>query len=121
MKRDMDLIRGILMQMEDSGDTAGWVTLHLPKWEDHVVSYHIKMLNQAGLIEADEDSTFSPHESWKAGALTWHGHDFLAAIKNEKVWERIKKVVREKGGSIPFEVLKELATKYARQYFNGGG
>ena len=52
--------------------------------------------------------------------MTWEGQNFLAAIRNEKVWERLKKAIREKGGSIPFEVLKELAIKYARQYFNGG-
>ena len=66
MKRDMDLIRAILMQLEDSEDMAGWVPLHLPKWEDHFVSYHVKMLAQGGLIEAHNDSTFGPHESWKA-------------------------------------------------------
>lgn len=43
--------------------------------------------------------------------VTWAGHEFLDTARNETVWTRTKELVKEKGGSASFEVVKALATQ----------
>lgn len=116
MKRDMELARKILRQVEEKSQGLGMVDLDLPGVQEEEVSYHIMLLKQAGLLKATDLSTFNGFE-WKAKSLTWEGHEFLDAIKNETVWSNIKATVKEKGGAIPFEVLKALALKLAMSAF----
>lgn len=116
MQRDMELARGILLAVEAHGKPVGWVKLSVPDRSEEEVSYHVELLQEAGLIEAEEMSSLASYE-WLPKRLTWDGHEFLDAIRNDTIWSQTKSVVAEKGGSIPFELLKELAITVARTYF----
>ena len=48
MKRDMDLIREILLAIEASEVTQGAIHLKLSGRSEDLVNYQIKMLSQAG-------------------------------------------------------------------------
>jgi hypothetical protein len=78
MKRDMDLVRKILLEVE----SWSWAQRNdVPKIEGHPdeeVSYHVKMMHDVGLIEA---VTLSQGQEldWRPTCLTWDGHDFLDA------------------------------------------
>ena len=85
MKRDMDLIRKILFHIEESNelDTRN---IDISGYEKNIVDYHIKLLNEAKLLNAD----ILPPERGTIfirtiGGLTWQGHDFLDAARNENV------------------------------------
>ena len=53
MKRDIDLIRKILMEIENSLDTSGYpLTLNIPEFPQQTISLHVALLNDAGFIEA---------------------------------------------------------------------
>ena len=41
--------------------------------------------------------------------LTWQGHEFLDAIKNDSVWQKLKSMAAEKGIAMPFEIVKASA------------
>jgi hypothetical protein len=45
--------------------------------------------------------------------LTWEGHEFLANVKNDGVWKKIRSVAASKGGSLAFNVVNQLATRFA--------
>jgi len=113
MKRDMDLIRTILLQIEEKGGNPfGSVALAIPDHSPAAVSHHILLLHDAGLIHATDDSTTAEFRM-EANRLTWEGHEFLDAARNDTVWNKAKDIVKEKGGTIPFEVLKGLLIKLA--------
>ena len=57
MKRDMDLIREILLAIETIGPPQGLARLDLPGHDPETVSYHVRLLDQAGLITAVDFST----------------------------------------------------------------
>ena len=57
MKRDMELARTILQQMEEKSEGMGRVTLDLPNHASEEIHYHLKLLKQAGLIEATDCTT----------------------------------------------------------------
>jgi hypothetical protein len=59
---------------------------------------------QANLIEAKGSIDLT----YRVKALTWEGHEFLDATKNETVWNKTKQLIADKGGSISIEVLKAL-------------
>ena len=104
MKRDMDLVRQILLDIEESDE---WRPSALPieGVDDEVVSYHVQLLAQAGLIEAIEKTTLSTL-LWHPKTLTWEGHEFLDAARDNTRWNNAKKQALEIGGTLTFEALK---------------
>ena len=113
MKRDMDLARKILFAIENCNDPLGpQNSLEVDGYPDNVVAYHIKILAQAGLIEAQDVSEMGTDGfQWWAGSLTWEGHEFLEAARDDKRWNKTKKFVSEKAGGLMFEALKFALTQ----------
>src|SRR5215213_8227136 len=104
MKRDMDLARQILFEIEKL--PHGLDVIFQPEIEGHSseeVSYHIMLLTQAGYVEGEE----AP-DGWHARTLTWQGHEFLEAARDESRWNKAKKILKEKGGAITFDILKQF-------------
>ena len=110
MTRDLDVARRILLEVESRQEPWGYFDLAVEGVEPEAVSYHVKLLAQAGLVEADDTSTMGTFQ-WNPTSLTWQGHEFLDAIRNDTVWRKTKEVVAEKGGGLPFDIIKELALK----------
>ncbi len=109
MKRNMDLVRQILFEIEKCENPWGPNEIEIEGHSGQVVSYHIKLLSQAGLMEAEDASCMGPEGfSWSAGPLTWEGHEFLDAARDQTIWKKAKSTVLERVGEVPFEVLKEL-------------
>jgi hypothetical protein len=113
MKRDMDLIRRILLALEDHEGTD-FPQLHFEGVADEQLQYHLVLMGEAGLIDGIPMShvmefQFDPYR------LTWYGHEFLDDIRNEAVWERVKRaVMTHLGGSVSVVVLQELARNFGR-------
>ncbi|PJA96228.1 MAG: hypothetical protein CO129_07625 [Ignavibacteriales bacterium CG_4_9_14_3_um_filter_34_10] len=110
MKRDMDLARNILFKIEEYPEPNGWADIKIENYSQDEISYHIKLLFQADLIEADNLTDSSGFE-WKAKSLTWKGHEFIEAARNNSRWDNAKKFIIEKGGSLTFEILKSVLTE----------
>jgi DNA-binding transcriptional ArsR family regulator len=119
MKRDMELVRQILLKTEQNTEVGGWIDLDIEGYSPEEISYHVKLLAEAELIEA-QDLTTTEEFEWKPTGLTWKGHEFLDAARNETIWKKTTEIVKDKGGSIPFEVLKDLLIKVAATLFSIG-
>ncbi|CAN5368102.1 DUF2513 domain-containing protein [soil metagenome] len=115
MKRDMDVIRAILLAVESRGPTSTYEHFQLEGYDPEVTDYHVGKLAEAGLLKAQFVFGTAPRAI--VTELTWQGHEFLDAIRSASVWQRIKNRVTSEGGSIPFEVLKPLAIAYAKESF----
>lgn len=118
MKRDMDLCRAILLKLEESERDVGWVEIDVPNYSREQTSAHIRLLAEAGLIDA-EHLTSMDGAAWKAKRLTWAGHEFIEAAKNETIWNRAKSSVKEKTGILTIEVLKLALTEATKGLFTG--
>ena len=117
MKRDVELIRKILLQIEAKGeDPLRLIQLDIPGHSESDVAYHVLLLRDAGLIEAQDLSTMGGFDM-RPKRMTWEGHEFLEAAKNDTVWNKAQEIVKEKGNAIPFEVLKDLLIKVASSVF----
>ena len=51
---------------------------------------------------------------WRAKRLTWAGHEFLEASRDDTRWEKAKEEVTGKVGGMVFEILKQVLIETAR-------
>jgi hypothetical protein len=113
MKRDMDLVRKIMIAVEE-GDPAGLRRrpMSVEGYEPAIVAGHVKIMHQAGLVEAfiSEPDGQPPRVAMVYG-LTWGGHEWLEVTRSETIWAKTKQWAAEKGGGASFEVLKTIALK----------
>jgi hypothetical protein len=110
MKRDMDLIRDLLLRIE-ARETVKFGRVELP-YEDYAeeqIYYHVRLLHEAGYIHAANLSTGTAF-CWEPVDLTWQGHEFLDNARDEEIWNRAKAIVRDAGGAVSFDILKTVLT-----------
>lgn len=113
MKRDWELIRVILIMLEQRADNSWLSAGEVEGYCIEEVSYHYKLLHEAGLIEADYKGGI-----WWAKGLTWQGHELLESLRNRDFWNRLKKEIRDKGLILSFEAIKSITTQLIKRYIN---
>jgi hypothetical protein len=110
MKRDMVLIRKILIAIEDrppGSDSTGPVVM--PEGDPVAVGEHVHLLVEGGFVEAiNVTAQQDPHPQYLVERLTWEGHDFLCAIRHDTAWAKISAELTKHGGSLPFEIVKAI-------------
>jgi hypothetical protein len=116
MKRDMDLVRQILLALESEPDGSTGSELTIDGYSDAQVGYHVLIMMEAGLLVGAETTSFGSGPEAIASRLTWEGHEFLDAAREPSRWEQAKKLLGKAGGaSFPVwvKVLTEMAVKAA--------
>lgn len=109
MKRDMELVREILLTIEKSPTTRGTIPIKIAGFTDDEISHHIELLFKSGLIEASDNCTLSRY-CWLAKKLTWQGHDILDAIRDDNRWEKAKQHVLTLGKIVTVETIKQAVS-----------
>jgi hypothetical protein len=115
MKRDMELIRLLLLQQE-----LGEAPEELSQYSAKDKIYNLQLMQDAGLVDVD----FLKNGNGDAVAatifrLTWAGHDFLDASRDSKVWKLAKEKVLKPGASWTFSLLVEWLKQEAHQRIFG--
>jgi hypothetical protein len=112
MKRDFDLVRSILLQVEAAPSGAPIMQLSADESIDLATMLeHIEIIAQEGLIEAEVFS--GPDGFFSIQKLTWKGHDFLANARNDTAWKHVMGQVKEKGLALTISVISGLLSKEA--------
>lgn len=125
MRRNWDIIREILIRLEEKTDENYALQLSdFPKERGSEISYHIELLIEASLIcgEISETMGCKVHD-FIITRLTWKGHEFLDTIKSDTIWNKTKESFISKGLSMSFDLVKSVAVKIASDYLriNIGG
>lgn len=107
MRRDMDLVREILLAIEG---TSGIMQPSSIKSENHSkkeIAYHFQLLIDAGFAQGKtiENGMGLPVDGIIQN-LTWEGQEFLDLCRKNTIWEKAKKNALNVTGSLGFEVLK---------------
>jgi hypothetical protein len=108
MKLDLDLIRKIVLAVEDT-DGGRAPTLSFEGFSPSQVGYHAHLLVDAGIARG-VDVTHLGSEAPAAliTDLTWAGHGFAALARDDDRWRRAMRAINSKGGGFTFEGLKQL-------------
>lgn len=115
MKRDMDLVRDILMYLEEKPSWNGVLTNQFEGSEhDLAWHYHCMMLIDAGLVKGKiiPKSMSGDSFSVKVNALSWSGHEFLETIRNDTVWSKTKSKIKQTSGTMSIEMIKSVANGF---------
>lgn len=120
MRRDLELIRKLLIFFEEKESSEYVEVPPITEYDDLTIKYHLALLHDAGLLccEPVRSSTSDRVIYVLPFDLTWEGHEFLAKVKNDGVWNKILNVVTVKGGSLAFSVVNQLATRFALDLVN---
>ena len=115
MKRDFELIRKLLLFFEEKESPEHIEVPPIDGYDKSTIKYHLVLLHDAGLLRCEpvQSSTSERIIYVIPFDLTWEGHEFLDKVKNETVWRKIRKVIAARGGSLAFNVVNELATRFA--------
>ena len=119
MKRDLDLCRRILLAVEQSNNNPD-DPIELDFFDNYprgVVSYHVMLLDEDGLIRASKQlvipSMPDPY-AWFPHRLTAAGHDFLDAARSDAIWNEGKRRLNDVG-STSLTVLLQLLVQLVKQ------
>lgn len=122
MKRNLDLIRAIMLRIESSSETSFDAYDFLDLCTDKsALHYNIYLMYDAGFIEALEVEILqSSLPVYRILWLTNYGCEYLDTVREPSVWQKTQTALQSVGGSAPLDIVKSVAgsllTKYLETY-----
>lgn len=111
MKRDLDLARQLLLDIENRGTDCSVSVLRSGtnhQSEEHV-RYHLRLLIDAGLLkEIDRTSAGIP-----CVRLTHDGHELLELSRSDTRWREAKYACQERLGGLSLSVIRGILLRWA--------
>jgi hypothetical protein len=108
MKRDMDLVRQILLIVEEhQGFDHPFKVPLIEGFTRKEIDYHVLIMAEADLLDA-----VGLRIVVQPTRLTWQGHEFLETIREEERWRQVKGVLKQVQSSA-FEVVKAVGVQIA--------
>ncbi len=109
-----------MVEVEKQPNTEGIYDLQVEGYSIDEISFNTYLMEEAGLIEASFAKFGNgEYELTYLNRLTWKGHEFLDNARNETVWKKTLALVKEKGGSISFNIFQNLLQSQATKLFEG--
>ena len=114
MKRDMNLIRLQLLETEGEDPKPD-----LSAYTEEQLVYHSALLIEAGLVHGEVvlDGNGQPVGTVTA-PLTWAGHEFLDAARNDTIWHKASERIKKSGVDVTISLMKEILNQLLKQSLN---
>jgi hypothetical protein len=112
MKRDMNLIRNLLLELEGEEPKPD-----LTPWSKKQLAYHAALIVEAGLANGTKFENYYQQEkrAVELHRLTWAGHEFLDAARDHKRWKKASALIAKAGGSVTFPILKQMLSSLIKE------
>jgi hypothetical protein len=115
MQRDMDLVRQILLKVEEHPTGFAPNKIKIDGYTSEQIGYHAYIMGEAGLLNViDVTTNDSSGPEAMIQSMTWNGHEFLEAAREPGRWKDAKNVVNKAGGA-SFEVFKAVLIELAKK------
>ena len=115
VKRDWTIIRALLLALEEANTPNAIVRAKdLKQFPEQEVAYTIRLLHEAGHIEAIYQESRSGDGSINsaiARRLTNPGHELLDSIRSDKVWHKIQEKFKTSGLEMTFDLVIMVSKK----------
>ena len=121
VERDMDLVRKILITLAEHPHGNAPAKLEVPGYDKETIDYHVFLMGENGgeLLRTSVTTTMGSKSPSALGhGLTWKGHEFVDAARQETNWNRAKALVA-RAGSSAWPVWMEALTKVALERLSG--
>ncbi|MBH52426.1 MAG: hypothetical protein CL785_04665 [Chloroflexi bacterium] len=116
MKRDMAVIRKLLFAIEENPNN-----IEVEGVNEDTVKYHLALLIDANLVDGVVAESNAKGEQSEiplfvtVKTLNWNGHEFIANLREEQVWNTIKREFKDASFATVLSVGKQLAEGYAKK------
>jgi hypothetical protein len=111
MKRDFDLIRSIMFDVENTPAGECLPRKVYDGFDQMTVNLHIVLLIEAGYLDGTVTSSY---HNLMVRRLTWKGHDMLDAMRDEGIWNKAKEKFFIPAGNIALDILIDWLKMEAR-------
>lgn len=116
MQRDMEMIKKVLLAVQARKDLHR-EELSIEGEDDFTVRYHVEMLYDAGFVDGSAKYFDMPYKTVLVKDLSWAGHDFVAVLANDTVWNKIKSSFSASDlATLPLSMIKVAGTALLEQY-----
>ncbi len=111
MKLDMGIIRLSLLEVEGEDPAPD-----LSGYTENQKVYHMALCIEARLVDGDivKDGNGYPAAT-VAIRLTWKGHEFLDAARNDTIWKKTLGHIKKAGVAVTLPLLEDLLKKGAKE------
>lgn len=123
MQNDIELTREILIAIREK-DNLRPAPIQVSDYEPVLVMRHVKRLYDDGMIEGRVSEAIGVEAPmvWVTD-MTTSGHNFLAALEDEKIWNKVKSALSPNQlAALSMKQIAtlagELAMKHAREFLN---
>lgn len=115
MKRDMDLIRNLLIKVEEvyepGAGSINFSKIRIDGYDDKVIAEHLLLVKEAGLIRNINAKQYVTGSTMLSiGNLTNEGYDTLEKFRNDTVWNKTKEIARDKGLPMLIDIFSQVAS-----------
>lgn len=115
MKRNLDLIRELVLALEAAPEVDAVQSLIAKGYTEEVIGFHCYLLGDAGYAKVIDVTTMgNVVPQALAVNLTWRGYEFLDSARENKRWAKAKGALG-KVGSTSLDVVIDLLKTYAKQ------
>lgn len=116
MKRDINLVKEILLIIEDSPTIQTSIDLSdsspINGYDTLQISYHLRLLHEAGYIKGNMILPEGTEVYYIAFLeMTWAGHEFLQILKDKEILSKITKLSKDGITNLSFDLVKDIAKK----------
>ena len=121
MKRDLGLIRLILLEEEDAEMT---VSLRKEFEQDYgstferAYGWHRALLVESGLVKGTSRQAGDGRWIAEIKLINWAGYEYLDSVRDDEVWRATKSAVN-RFGSASLEVVKQVAAETIKKMIFG--
>lgn len=116
MKRDLNLIRNILLHLEslDTFQKPAQVNdfLFLSK-DRNLIALQIELLRDSKFIESEHTSTIAGR-NFIITRITNAGYDYLDSVRSDEIWEKVQGKLLKIGGNISLDIVSQLGREIIR-------
>lgn len=116
MKRDLNLIRDILLAAEAAKPEQriglkDFEDSHPDKLEE--LSEHVQLLDRAGFLDVTVSKALGGRgpRVFFINRIEWAGYDYLDAVRDPGIWSKTEQQLKKVGGSATLEIVKAVAIK----------
>lgn len=114
IKLNHECVRDVLLFVEeniDVGYAAASQNIKIGEYSTDDINYACLKLYEGGFLNGQPQPKNIAMHTWIIiYGLTWNGHEFLGNIREEKSWQKTKKIV-DKIGSVSLNILSSTASK----------
>ncbi|MBA3886118.1 MAG: DUF2513 domain-containing protein [Acidobacteria bacterium] len=112
-------MRKILLAIEAHPHGHAPNRIDIDGYDQEAIQYHIFIMGEGDLLRVSKTTTMqSSSPSAIAHGLTWKGHEFVEAARQDTIWNRAKSLVG-KAGAATLPVWMEALTKAAIEAMKG--